>query len=158
MSGISDCILCINAMLQNLSCSVSPRPSPILDWPSNPCILLWGCHLQYLIDRLSSILDRRCELDPAAGSSGMIINTFGWVDGPGYDLQRHVIQAFKVSSGHIACSNMLMTGLKRFQIMIRRPKKPHTFVPSLAPVKLNFGKHAPASRVSYRLVFVHSPD
>ncbi|MEW5303064.1 MAG: hypothetical protein WDW36_005793 [Sanguina aurantia] len=52
-------------------------------------------YYRYLIDRLSSILDRRCELDPAAGSSGMIINTFGWVDGPGYELQRHVIQAFK---------------------------------------------------------------
>lgn len=29
----------------------------------------------------------------------MIINTLGWVDGKGYDLQRHVISAFKVSSG-----------------------------------------------------------
>ncbi|EFJ41740.1 hypothetical protein VOLCADRAFT_67961, partial [Volvox carteri f. nagariensis] len=48
-----------------------------------------------LADKLSSLLQRRAAADPRAAASGIIINTFGWVDGPGYDLQKHIIQTFQ---------------------------------------------------------------
>jgi polyribonucleotide 5'-hydroxyl-kinase len=49
------------------------------------------------VDRLAGLLARRAEADPVTASAGVVINTFGWVDGLGYELQKHVIQAFKVS-------------------------------------------------------------
>ncbi|GFR40680.1 hypothetical protein Agub_g1271, partial [Astrephomene gubernaculifera] len=48
-----------------------------------------------LTDKLAALLQRRAQADPRAGASGLLINTFGWVDGLGYELQKHVIQAFQ---------------------------------------------------------------
>ena len=51
---------------------------------------------RFLVDRLASILQKRTESNPKAAASGLIINTFGWVDGLGYDLQVHAISSLKV--------------------------------------------------------------
>ncbi|GLC38630.1 hypothetical protein PLESTB_000454200 [Pleodorina starrii] len=48
-----------------------------------------------LADKLSALLQRRAVTDPRVAASGLIINTFGWVDGLGYELQKHVIQTFQ---------------------------------------------------------------
>jgi len=55
--------------------------------------------LQFLIDRLAGVLERRAAANPTAASSGMVINTMGWVEGLGYELQVHAINAFKASVG-----------------------------------------------------------
>ncbi|GLI69742.1 hypothetical protein VaNZ11_014420 [Volvox africanus] len=49
-----------------------------------------------LADKLAALLQRRAAAaDPRVAASGLIINTFGWVDGLGYELQKHIIQAFQ---------------------------------------------------------------
>lgn len=49
------------------------------------------------MDKLAALLARRAATDPRAAASGLVINTFGWVDGLGYELQKYAIQAFGVS-------------------------------------------------------------
>jgi polyribonucleotide 5'-hydroxyl-kinase len=51
---------------------------------------------QFLIDRLAAILERRASASPRAAASGMVINTMGWVEGLGYELQLHAITTLKV--------------------------------------------------------------
>lgn len=53
-------------------------------------------HSQFLVDRLAAILTRRASTSPLAAASGLVINTLGWVDGLGYELQLHAIHALKV--------------------------------------------------------------
>ncbi|KXZ44284.1 hypothetical protein GPECTOR_70g515 [Gonium pectorale] len=48
-----------------------------------------------LCDKLAALLARRAAADPRAAASGVLINTFGWVDGLGYELQKHIIAAFQ---------------------------------------------------------------
>lgn len=50
------------------------------------------------VDRLASVLERRAEANPKAKASGLIINTLGWIDGLGYELQIHAISSLKVRS------------------------------------------------------------
>jgi polynucleotide 5'-kinase involved in rRNA processing len=52
--------------------------------------------LQFQIDRLASILSDRAASNPAAAAAGLVINTLGWTDGLGYELQLHAIHALKV--------------------------------------------------------------
>ena len=49
------------------------------------------------MDRLASLLQKRAESSSKAAASGLIINTLGWVEGIGYDLQMHAISALKAS-------------------------------------------------------------
>lgn len=51
---------------------------------------------QHLVERLAGVLDKRAAASPSASSAGLVINTLGWVEGLGYELQKHAIQAFKV--------------------------------------------------------------
>lgn len=50
---------------------------------------------KFLVDRLAGLLERREEASPKAKASGLIINTLGWIDGLGYELQMHAISALK---------------------------------------------------------------
>ncbi|KAL6754165.1 Pre-mRNA cleavage complex II protein Clp1-domain-containing protein [Haematococcus lacustris] len=50
---------------------------------------------KYLLDRMALTLERRNASNPQAAASGLVINTLGWVDGLGYELQLHAIQAFQ---------------------------------------------------------------
>lgn len=51
---------------------------------------------QFLVERLAGVLERRAEANSKAKASGLIINTLGWVDGLGYELQMHAVSALKV--------------------------------------------------------------
>ncbi len=53
---------------------------------------------KFLVDRLSSILLRRAESNPKAAASGLIINTLGWIEGLGYELQVHSILSLKANA------------------------------------------------------------
>lgn len=51
---------------------------------------------RFLVDRMANILHKRAESSPRAAASGLIINTLGWIDGLGYELQLHAISSLKV--------------------------------------------------------------
>eukprot|EP00276_Gloeochaete_wittrockiana_P014102 CAMPEP_0184333008 /NCGR_PEP_ID=MMETSP1089-20130417/2094_1 /TAXON_ID=38269 ORGANISM="Gloeochaete wittrockiana, Strain SAG46.84" /NCGR_SAMPLE_ID=MMETSP1089 /ASSEMBLY_ACC=CAM_ASM_000445 /LENGTH=431 /DNA_ID=CAMNT_0026656627 /DNA_START=221 /DNA_END=1516 /DNA_ORIENTATION=+ len=53
-------------------------------------------HFKLVVSRLAEHLISRTATEPVIRSSGMIINTMGWVDGLGYDLLLHCMQAFEV--------------------------------------------------------------
>lgn len=53
--------------------------------------------LQYLVDRVSSVLDNRASSSPEVAASGMVINTMGYIDGLGLELLSHIIRSLKVS-------------------------------------------------------------
>mmetsp|Transcript_40225 Transcript_40225/g.89282 ORF Transcript_40225/g.89282 Transcript_40225/m.89282 type:complete len:430 (+) Transcript_40225:36-1325(+) len=50
---------------------------------------------KFLVDRLAHMLERRAQANPKASASGLIINTLGWIDGLGYELQLHAMSSFK---------------------------------------------------------------
>ncbi|KAG1674622.1 hypothetical protein FOA52_001871 [Chlamydomonas sp. UWO 241] len=50
---------------------------------------------KFLVDRLAAVLEQRAEANPKAAASGLIINTLGWIDGLGYELQLHAISSMK---------------------------------------------------------------
>lgn len=45
---------------------------------------------------LSSQVNKRLEKDVDANSSGIIVNTSGWIDGPGFDILLHCIKEFGI--------------------------------------------------------------
>ena len=55
---------------------------------------------QVLMDKVASVLDRRAESSPQVAAAGMVINTMGWIDGPGYDLLLYCIKALQVRGFH----------------------------------------------------------
>eukprot|EP00798_Chlamydomonas_sp_ICE-L_P007449 gene7449-589_t len=44
---------------------------------------------------MANILERRAQASPKVAASGLIINTLGWIDGLGYELQIHAISSLK---------------------------------------------------------------
>lgn len=50
---------------------------------------------KFLVDRMASVLQRRAQSSSTANSAGLVINTLGWIEGLGYELQVHAIQSFK---------------------------------------------------------------
>jgi len=50
---------------------------------------------KFLLDRMAAVLERRAAASAMASSSGLVINTLGWTEGLGYELQLHAIQVFK---------------------------------------------------------------
>ncbi|KAK9818033.1 hypothetical protein WJX72_005994 [[Myrmecia] bisecta] len=50
---------------------------------------------KFLVDRLASLLDKRAQSNAAVRAAGMVINTMGWIDGLGYTLLLHSIEALK---------------------------------------------------------------
>lgn len=51
---------------------------------------------KHLINNMAGRIKQRCEKDVDARSSGLIVNTCGWVDGVGFDLLLHCIQVFEI--------------------------------------------------------------
>eukprot|EP00877_Chromochloris_zofingiensis_P009318 jgi/Chrzof1/463/Cz01g16220.t1 len=51
---------------------------------------------KFLLERLSSVLDRRAERSPEVAAAGMVINAFGWFEGLGHELLLYAIQSMKV--------------------------------------------------------------
>ena len=50
---------------------------------------------RYQIERLAGLLDRRSNISSLVRASGYIINTMGWIDGLGYELLLHSIEALR---------------------------------------------------------------
>lgn len=50
-----------------------------------------------LVEQLAGMLDKRAKLSTKTAASGMMINTMGWVDGLGFELLLHIIQAMRVN-------------------------------------------------------------
>ena len=53
---------------------------------------------KFLIERVGGMLDARHGSNPQARASGVVINTMGWVDGAGYKLLLHALEALKVDN------------------------------------------------------------
>ena len=65
------------------------------------------------VDRLAGMVEKRMKLDPASRASGVVINTCGWVEGPGYRLLTHAISAFKADVVLVMGQDRLLSDLKR---------------------------------------------
>jgi hypothetical protein len=63
---------------------------------NRPSRLLLLLPPQYLVDKLSSVLDSRASSSPDVAAAGMVVNTMGYVDGLGYELLLHAIKSLKV--------------------------------------------------------------
>lgn len=49
-----------------------------------------------LVDTLASKIRARFDKDVDARASGIIVNTAGWIDGPGYDVILHCIKSLQI--------------------------------------------------------------
>jgi polyribonucleotide 5'-hydroxyl-kinase len=65
------------------------------------------------IEQMARSIESRFALDPAAKSSGCVINTSGWVEGEGYNLLIHAIQTFKADVVLVMGQDQLLNKLKR---------------------------------------------
>jgi polyribonucleotide 5'-hydroxyl-kinase len=45
---------------------------------------------------LANQVEKRLSKDEDANASGIIINTCGWIDGPGFDIILYIIKAFSI--------------------------------------------------------------
>jgi polyribonucleotide 5'-hydroxyl-kinase len=64
------------------------------------------------VETLASELSRHFASHAEARSSGMIVNTCGWVDGEGYELLLHAIRAFKIDVVLVLDNERLFSDLK----------------------------------------------
>jgi polyribonucleotide 5'-hydroxyl-kinase len=69
------------------------------------------------IDKLAESVDARLSKDVDARSSGIIVNTSGWIEGKGYEYILHVMEALRINVvlvvGHDRLYSMLGTLLKK---------------------------------------------
>ncbi|KAG2483832.1 hypothetical protein HYH03_017355 [Edaphochlamys debaryana] len=79
-----------------------------------------------LCDKLAALLQRRAAADAKASASGLVINTFGWVDGVGYELQKHIISSFQ------ADVVLVMEDRLHFQLQQDLKSSPRTSIVKLA--------------------------
>jgi len=68
---------------------------------------------RYLVERMATMLDARHASNPAARAAGVVINTMGWVEGQGYKLLLHALDALKVD-------NVVVVGQERLHSEITR--------------------------------------
>jgi len=64
-----------------------------------------------LVTNLASKVNARLERDCDARASGIIVNTSGWVDGVGYDVLLHCINAFLIDVVLVMSSDKLYSSL-----------------------------------------------
>jgi hypothetical protein len=78
------------------------------------------------VDRLASILDQRAATNHVAAAAGLVVNTLGWTDGLGYELQLHAIQALKVGRmaemGGFGAGQRLFTGTLESNVQVSKNK------------------------------------
>ena len=53
-------------------------------------------YYKHLVSTLATKIKARFERDPDTRASGIIVNTCGWIDGPGYDLLLYCAQALQI--------------------------------------------------------------
>ena len=80
----------------------------------------------HLIENLSQMIDKRNETNKDAKSSGIVVNTAGWVDGVGYKLLLRALDALKITDVLVIGQERLHAELKRdfFGKTIERTNQP----------------------------------
>ena len=68
---------------------------------------------KHLVEKLSTMVDQRGNTNPDSRSSGLVLNTMGWVDGAGYKLLLHALDAFKITDVLVVGQDKLHAGLAR---------------------------------------------
>ncbi|XP_013170540.1 PREDICTED: protein CLP1 homolog isoform X2 [Papilio xuthus] len=66
-----------------------------------------------IVSRLAEVIAERCENNKKASTSGVIINTCGWIKGAGYKVLTHAAQAFEVDVILVLDNERLYNELKR---------------------------------------------
>lgn len=91
---------------------------------SSPPMVLWHGSINQLdpqlfraqVSALAEKIDKRMEHDPEARSSGIIVNTNGWIQDEGYQLLTHAIAALKITviliMGHDRLYSMMTNQFK----------------------------------------------
>lgn len=74
---------------------------------------------KFLVERVGGMLDARHGSNPAARASGVVVNTMGWVDGAGYKLLLHALDALKIT-------DVLVVGQERLHAELRRDMRGKT--------------------------------
>ena len=64
------------------------------------------------VEQLGAVMERQVAESPMALASGVVVNSMGWIEGLGYDLLLHSIQALKVDT-------VLVLGQERLYSMLR---------------------------------------
>lgn len=81
-----------------------------------------------LITSLSKVINLRCESNVKANTSGVIVNTCGWVRGGGYQTIIHAAESFEVDIVIVLDQerlyNELKRDLKKFVKVVLQPKSP----------------------------------
>jgi polyribonucleotide 5'-hydroxyl-kinase len=69
-----------------------------------------------LVANLASRVEERLACDQAARASGIVVNTCGWIDGEGFNVLMHALDAFKIDIvlviGHDKLYSTFLTALK----------------------------------------------
>jgi polyribonucleotide 5'-hydroxyl-kinase len=80
----------------------------------------------HLIENLSAMIDKRNETNKDAKSSGIVVNTAGWVDGVGYKLLLRALDALKITDVLVIGQERLHAELKRdfFGKTVERTNQP----------------------------------
>ncbi|XP_062532025.1 protein CLP1 homolog isoform X2 [Bombyx mori] len=66
-----------------------------------------------IVSRLAEVITEKCETNKKAASSGVIINTCGWIKNAGYKVLTHAAQAFEVDVILVLDNERLYNELKR---------------------------------------------
>jgi len=66
-----------------------------------------------LVQSLSDLLNRRAERNAEGAAAGMIVNTMGWIDGLGYEILLHSINATKADTVLVVGNEKLYSQLSR---------------------------------------------
>ena len=69
--------------------------APLAYWLGHTAAAEHLPHLKHLLGSLAHAVKKRHESDASARAGGLLLNTLGWVDGPGYDLLLHVAEIFR---------------------------------------------------------------
>ncbi|XP_010485851.1 PREDICTED: protein CLP1 homolog [Camelina sativa] len=67
-----------------------------------------------LVKELAQVLERQFVGNPESRAAGMVINTMGWIEGPGYELLLHAIDTFNASVVLVLGQEKLFSRLKDF--------------------------------------------
>lgn len=88
--------------------------SPIVFYYGHTSVAENAEYLRRLIEQLAACVDKRLNVDPLARSSGLVINTCGWIDpGTGYNMLLLAARVLKVDTVLVMGHDRLLSDLRR---------------------------------------------